>query len=529
MVKKEILGLQIEVDSAEIDKTDKKLRSLDKLLQQTQRRAAVLGKTKIAPKITLDDRFSSAAEKVKRTLTQIQRTKVRPVVHLVDNVSAVAARIQGSLIGLSMKSLRVSVEAVDWDGVVGGSFDNWMSAEGQGTLQKISSSIGTALGSGLKDVMMGALGLAESKEMVPKRRIDFTNEDRQLLLDQDNSLYAEAGRKAGDSFFQAFLGVFDTKQIADNLGGIQSEATIVKDETSQGDKTPKWLKGLGEFGEQLGMALLVEIMMKKVGGKWLSKGSSKVAREIGLDALGNIPSRIATYGRRGSNLSKALPFLGKVLGVAGLGFTIYDTQKYLDEKGITDVIQETPSRVWKQFNEPVTEINGKPVKDMGFFERQIESLKEQGNYLVNDYFSDLGKSIKTNWKVLTGDGKYTVDENGSVQVVNPQDNSTSHMNRSLKNKMIRNQPNEKTLMNQTFMNSNKFSGVNSIEKFPNMSNLKIIESFQTLGQGTTVNVTIPSGAVNLTINKDELDYEKIGNISAQKIASEVRLAMQNMN
>lgn len=433
------------------------------------------------------------------------------------------------------------MEAVDWDGVIGGSFDNWMSAEGQGTLQKISSSIGAALGSGLKDVMMGALGLAEPKEMVPKRRIDFTNEDRQLLLDQDNSLYAEAGRKAGNSFFQAFLGVFDTKQIADDLGGIQSEATIVKDETSKGDKTPNWLKGLGDFGEQLGMALLVELTMEKYGkkwlskgiskfgGKWLSKGSSKVASEIGLDALDNIPSRIVTYGRRGSSLSKALPFLGKVLGVAGLGFTIYDTQKYLDEKGITDVIQETPSRVWKQFNEPVTEINGKPVKDMGFFERQLESLKEQGNYLVNDYFSDLGKSIKTNWKVLTGDGKYTVDENGSVQVVNLPENSTPSMKKSLKNKMVRNQSNNETLMNQTFMNPNKISGVNTIEKFPNMSGLKIIESFQTLGQGTTVNVTIPSGAVNLTVNKDELDYEKIGNISAQKIANEVRLAIQNMS
>ncbi|MDN4067080.1 hypothetical protein QYF50_04155 [Paenibacillus vini] len=97
MAKREILGLEIEVDSAEVDKTDKKLRSLDKLLQQTQRRASVLGKTKIAPKITLDDRFTSAAEKVKRTLMQIHRIKAQPKVHLMDNVSGAVARIHGSL------------------------------------------------------------------------------------------------------------------------------------------------------------------------------------------------------------------------------------------------------------------------------------------------------------------------------------------------------------------------------------------------------------------------------------------------
>lgn len=63
MADKEIYELEIEIENRDVDKTQKKLRSLDKLLQQTQRRAGLLGKTRIKPAVTLDDRFSSAARK----------------------------------------------------------------------------------------------------------------------------------------------------------------------------------------------------------------------------------------------------------------------------------------------------------------------------------------------------------------------------------------------------------------------------------------------------------------------------------
>lgn len=101
MADKEIYELEIEIENRDVDKTQKKLRSLDKLLQQTQRRAGLLGKTRIKPAVTLDDRFSSAARKIGDTLTRLHRTTVKPVVQLDDRASKAAVKLYATLAALS--------------------------------------------------------------------------------------------------------------------------------------------------------------------------------------------------------------------------------------------------------------------------------------------------------------------------------------------------------------------------------------------------------------------------------------------
>ncbi|GJM78886.1 hypothetical protein HMSSN139_13820 [Paenibacillus sp. HMSSN-139] len=49
MTEDDIYKLDIETDDRDVDRTAKKLRSLDKLLQQTQRRVALLGKPASSP------------------------------------------------------------------------------------------------------------------------------------------------------------------------------------------------------------------------------------------------------------------------------------------------------------------------------------------------------------------------------------------------------------------------------------------------------------------------------------------------
>ncbi|MEF2964915.1 hypothetical protein V3851_03655 [Paenibacillus sp. M1] len=539
MANKEILGLEIEVDSGEIDETEKKLSKLDKLLEQTQKRAAILGKTKIGPKISLDDRFSSAAEKVTRTLSQIQRTKVSPIVRLGDQVSTAAAKIQASLIAMSMRRWRVSVAGVDWDEVVGGSFSEWMGSEGKATMKQISSTISTALGSGLKDAMMGALGLAEpSKEMLPRRRVDFAEEDRNLLQEKNGSPYAEAGRKAGEQFFQAFLGTFDPNQVTDTLNKIQSK------NKTEDDKASKWSEKASEFGEQLVMAVIVELLMK-FGEKLISKGRLKgnltpalpttvtttpkvTPGGAGLEVPESLPPRSFTHRNWLTRLIYNVENIGKIaLPIAfsaGVVISSYKIQKFYEEKGLQDVAETIPKRFWAFLTEPsVSEKNEKPAENMNFFEK----LKDQGNYLVNDYFNDLWKSMKANWEVLGGDGKYSISDDGLVQIVNSQNGSILYSD--LSNNRFSEQSNDKNLMQYNSMNPNNLSGSNVNENLPNLNILKIMESFQNPGQSTTINVTIPSGAVNLSVNnKDELNYEEIGNVTARMINNEIRLAMQNM-
>ncbi|MGG6314108.1 hypothetical protein [Paenibacillus macerans] len=161
MADKETYELDVEIDDRDIDKTEKKLRSLDKLLQQTRRRAGLLGKTRIKPVLALDDRWTSAARKAEAALERLHRTAAKPTVQFNDRVSAAALKVRASLASLAATPWRVSVAGVDWEAVVGDSFTGWMSSDGKSTLKRISSTIGTMLNDGLKEKIMESLGLVE--------------------------------------------------------------------------------------------------------------------------------------------------------------------------------------------------------------------------------------------------------------------------------------------------------------------------------------------------------------------------------
>ncbi|MFD1176904.1 hypothetical protein ACFQ3W_11415 [Paenibacillus puldeungensis] len=159
MSDKKIFEWNIEIDDRDIDKTDKKLRSLDKLLQQTQRRAATLGKTRIKPVISLDDRFTSTERKITDRLKQLGRTTVKPTVILNDRVSAGATRIRASLASLTATPWRISVAGVNWQQVVGGSFNNWMSSSGKSTMKSISAAISSSISGGVQNAIQQALSM----------------------------------------------------------------------------------------------------------------------------------------------------------------------------------------------------------------------------------------------------------------------------------------------------------------------------------------------------------------------------------
>jgi|GEM_PF-5768487 len=528
MAQKEVFDLDFEVDSRELDQADKKLRSLDKLLQQTQRRASVLGKTKIAPKITLEDRFTAAADKVERRLSKLRRTTVRPIVGLADGVTAAAARIRASLLGLTGTPWRVRVEGVDWDGVIGGSFSSWMGSKGKETLQQISSSIGSSLGGGLKDMMMGALGLVDApKEAIPIPWINLVEEDRELLKENNESPYAVAGRKAGETFFQAFLGTLDSKQIAEKIGAVKTEKK---------DDTPNWQKVLVEFAKNLGMSLLVDRLTKAYGENveqfllkslslggtsaaagalsGASKGTQVAATAAATTAYGT-PLRTVTYGSKGSILARSAPLVKGLLGPASLALTIYDTQKYFDDTGLSDAFREAPKMIWDDLTKPSEEkkINGKPVKDMGYF----EMWKELGIQTYNDVtdkesWSNFWDALKYTGRVVTGQEKHV---NGRKS--DPENSRYPSLKRMY--------PLPKIKPGMTIKPSP------TDPDFPKIRATDILGHYQKPNKKTpapTVNITIPQGAVNLTVSKDELDYEKIAIKAARKLANEIRLAMQNV-
>lgn len=110
---KEFYRLDLVIGTDGIEETEKAVKAMDKLLQQTQRRAAALGKTRITPSVSLRDKATSSARKVNRTLDKVNRKRPKPEVRLIDKVSGTASKLTTALNNMARKPYNVMIRAKD--------------------------------------------------------------------------------------------------------------------------------------------------------------------------------------------------------------------------------------------------------------------------------------------------------------------------------------------------------------------------------------------------------------------------------
>lgn len=571
MANKEILSLEIEVDSREVEETEKKLSKLDKLLQQTQKRAALLGRTKIAPKLSLDDRFSSTAEKVKRTLSQIQRTKANPVIRLVDNVSASAVKIRTSLAGLSSTPWRVSLAGVDWDSIV------------------------------IKPLM-------------------------DLL--ENETTFTDSGKKAGETYFQSFLSVIDPKNITGKLGGGSHGAAAGTAATGTG-KTGKGATGSGNGGESKIVTILKDGLksvwdstlsigkdlakdyakngaksfidkkiLKKddsndkkasasscqckcgVGGygaggyggggageRKKGRNGSKSRRIGGVDNDSSVsPNRRIANQRRGSKITATL---GKTLtksksglkqaGIATLiggglslleqnGPALLEGGKNALAKGASFVKENTPNllektggwlkggakflgKVGKAIDLPgpagllldagtIATAGSKRDKTKATASAALSAAGGAIGGAIGSIIPGAGTIVGATLGSMAGDflggklGGFLYDKFSKKKKKKAKDVATGTDTLALNSNAAKSLP--KRTASKSTDQSRPFHAAN-------------LNYYQGTATSPQINVTLPKGSVSLTVNKDEINYEEIGKVTAQKITNEIRLAMQNVS
>lgn len=106
---KEFYRLDLVIGTDGVEEAERAVKAMDKLLQQTQRRAAALGKTKINPSASLKDKATASADKVTRTMNRVDRIVAKPEARLVDHVTSAAGKIGTTLTGLTRKTWRITV------------------------------------------------------------------------------------------------------------------------------------------------------------------------------------------------------------------------------------------------------------------------------------------------------------------------------------------------------------------------------------------------------------------------------------
>lgn len=113
MAEKEFYRLDLVIGTDGVEDAEKSVKAIDKMLEQTTRRAAALGKSKITPTVRLEDRISSPAKKIEGRMEKINKTVAKPEARLVDKVSGAANKVSSTLTSLARKPYHVLIYAKD--------------------------------------------------------------------------------------------------------------------------------------------------------------------------------------------------------------------------------------------------------------------------------------------------------------------------------------------------------------------------------------------------------------------------------
>ncbi|MBM6995062.1 hypothetical protein IM700_005225 [Paenibacillus sp. DXFW5] len=523
--------LDIETDDRDVDRTAKKLRSLDKLLQQTQRRVALLGKTRIKPILALDDRLTTGARKAEEALTRLQRTTAKPVVQLSDRVSATALKLQDSLAALAAAPWQLTAAGVDWEAVVGDSFAGWVSSEGKSTLKRISSAIGEAL---------GFTGKVASSLLAPESK---------GLAKTDNPLSTQPKKKGplektAESFFGFTKNVRKdvskdyakegTKELVDKLFSIEKDKKVeCKCEVTCNCNCGSgggYIGGTGSGRKGKGRAArgsrpnrrgtlnlpkntaLPRVDLPKPSSGRAIKGSLKkigvgLLLNTGIDMLGGggVPELITkgagTVDKLGANLlGKAGGLIGKIgkgIKLPGPLGLLSDATAIASAKNNKDRVKATTSAVASSIGGFVGGAVGSIIPGAG------TAIGATLGAMGGDFIGDKLGGFMYN---LFSKKKEKADKK-----VTPK-SSPLPMGNTLGLSSV-------PQLAPSLAGINPYAG--NVNRPKDDAQNKSSVSPQ-------VNVSLSQGALSLTVNKDEINYDELAKAAGWKIANEVRFAMQNL-
>lgn len=496
MASNEEKQLKIEVDISAIELAEEAMGRLDNLLEQTQRRAAALGRISVAPFILLERRATTALDRIERSLMRLNRTRVYPTVTLIDQVTAGVEQIRASMLSLTANPWRFSVEGVKWDEVVGDTFFRWIDGEGQQRLVQMSTKLGESLGNGIRESMMNSLGIngdPEQSVLLPISPFES------LLVPKNETVFEEAGRIAGEQFRNAFLQAVG-EMLSINLfdgKGIDSEPM-------------RTLSGSGgSFKEDSGTVEWI----RQFAVDNVLEGGEKISTDI-------LDNKLAGYV---SDLNIP-PSAKKALGLMKTGFIIDLVNILAAEPGKPyyeawgNVIGSTligsagTALGGPLVGIPAAVLGGYGGEEIGgwFYDTSMMSDEERkkskyAGKQLGGWYADFHAEAMLKEKPLGLYSTPKIDVKPDVSIPRIYDLD------------VRFDPD----WWKTYYFSNR-NEVPSNRDF-SLNNYPVLPASE-----KPVQITLSPGTVNLTVQKNELDYDQIANVSARMIANEIRLAMQNV-
>lgn len=123
----------------QLDKLEKKLSRVDSLFERAQRRGNALSKMSIAPTLALNDKLSDHLTRIENRLKGLNRTTISPSLHIADKATAEIAGVAAYLKTVTETKWMINFEAISWGKLFSGSFSDWL--KGQNLMTSIKEQL----------------------------------------------------------------------------------------------------------------------------------------------------------------------------------------------------------------------------------------------------------------------------------------------------------------------------------------------------------------------------------------------------
>ncbi|MBY9080993.1 phage tail tape measure protein [Paenibacillus sp. HN-1] len=105
----EMYRLDLVIGTRGVDLVERQMRNIDRMIQQTQRRASALNRTRINPTVRITDQSTSSTRRITSSLNRIDRTVARPEVRVRDVATAKLNKVSSMLGGLTGRAFSITL------------------------------------------------------------------------------------------------------------------------------------------------------------------------------------------------------------------------------------------------------------------------------------------------------------------------------------------------------------------------------------------------------------------------------------
>jgi uncharacterized membrane protein len=576
MAKQNEYEINTDKSVRQLDKLEQKLSRVDRLFERAQRRGYVLSKMNITPALALNDKLSDHSTRIENRLMNLNRTTIAPSLHIADYATAEISGVAVYLRAITEKRWMINFEAISWGNLFTGNFSDWL--KGQNLMTSIKEQLSNTEPFQEAGTLAGEQFFQSFLEAIDPEQVAEKFNEMQLNANVNTNSGSDSGsgsylEKTWDFFLDVGKGAL-SNLLSDGVSTLiknkrkkRTEQKLSKEDYTNDKPTNSGNKVKREKGKyKKNQRERNERKNKAEGGNKKDRG--KVQERLDNKNKKNIPTKPQTTEKiKSPNELKKGEKFKNFFSDSFSWKPVPDLTKGIDYKG-------------DKFN-PISSLGQNAIKDLPdtkflskFIKGNAIGILMDAEYIASadsgkDRSKAVGSSVLSSVGAGVGGflGSFLSPVLGTAAGAALGGNLGSDAGEWLGGKVhdliygeesspISNSPNSlliKKLNHEKLIryfedrhssssSTTGISGAGSSINFPAFpfgfvptpptpitptATMQAPPEVQKQVLDPTIQVNLPVGAIQLTVNQPELNYDQIASVVGMKISSSVQLAWQN--